>query len=77
MLMKISIEYCAMWNYLPRASSLEVELTKDFPEADVSIISSGGGVFEISLDEDLIFSKKSLNRFPEDGEIKKIIMDRS
>ena len=77
MLMKISIEYCAMWNYLPRASSLEVELTKDFPEADVSLISSGGGVFEISLDDNLIFSKKSLNRFPEDGEIKKIIMDRS
>ena len=77
MLMKISIEYCAMWNYLPMASSLEVELTKDFPEADVSLISSGGGVFEISLDDDLIFSKKSLNRFPEDGEIKKIIMDRS
>ena len=77
MLMKISIEYCAMWNYLPRASSLEVELTKDFPEANVSLISSGGGVFEISLDDDLIFSKKSLNRFPEDGEIKKIIMDRS
>ena len=77
MLMKISIEYCAMWNYLPRASSLEVELTNDFPEADVSLISSGGGVFEISLDDDLIFSKKSLNRFPEDGEIKKIIMDRS
>ena len=77
MLMKISIEYCAMWNYFPRASSLEVELTKDFPEADVSLISSGGGVFEISLDDDLIFSKKSLNRFPVDGEIKKIIMDRS
>ena len=77
MLMKISIKYCAMWNYLPRASSLEVELNKDFPEADVSLIASGGGVFEISLDGDLIFSKKSLNRFPEDGEIKKIIMDRS
>jgi|TARA_B100001094_G_scaffold293767_1_gene313889 selenoprotein W-related protein len=52
-------------------------LTKDFPEADVSLISSGGGVFEISLDDDLIFSKKSLNRFPKDGEIKNIIMDRS
>ena len=77
MLMKISIEYCSIWNYLPKASSLEVELTNDFPEADVSLISSGGGVFEISLDDDLIFSKKSLNRFPEDGEIKKIIMDRS
>ena len=74
--MKISIEYCAMWNYLPKASSLEVELKNNFPQADVSLISSGGGVFEISLNGDLIFSKKALNRFPENGEIKKLIMDR-
>ena len=74
--MKISIEYCAMWNYLPKASSLEVELINNFPQADISLISSGGGVFEISLNGNLIFSKKALNRFPEDGEIKKIVMDR-
>ena len=74
--MKISIEYCAMWNYLPKASSLEVELKNNFPQADISLISSGGGVFEISINGDLIFSKKALNRFPEDGEIKKLIMDR-
>ena len=74
--MKISIEYCAMWNYLPKASSLEVELKNNFPQADISLISSGGGVFEISLNGDLIFSKKALNRFPENGEIKKLIMDR-
>ena len=74
--MKISIEYCAMWNYLPKASSLEVELKNNFPQVDISLISSGGGVFEISLNGDLIFSKKALNRFPEDGEIKKIVMDR-
>ena len=74
--MKISIEYCAMWNYLPKASSLEVELKNNFPQADISLISSGGGVFEISLNGDLIFSKKALNRFPDSGEIKKLIMDR-
>ena len=74
--MNISIEYCAMWNYLPKASSLEVELKNNFPQADISLISSGGGVFEISLNSNLIFSKKALNRFPEDGEIKKLIMDR-
>ena len=74
--MKISIEYCAMWNYLPKASSLEVELKNNFPQADISLISSGGGVFEISLNDDLIFSKKALNRFPEDGEIKKLVIDR-
>ncbi len=74
--MKISIEYCAMWNYLPKASSLEVELKNNFPQADISLISSGGGVFEISLNGNLIFSKKALNRFPEDGEIKKLVMSR-
>ena len=74
--MKISIEYCAMWNYLPNASSLEVELKNNFPQANISLISSGGGVFEISLNDNLIFSKKALNRFPEDGEIKKLVMDR-
>ena len=74
--MKISIEYCAMWNYLPKASSLEVELKNNFPQADISLISGGGGVFEISLNGNLIFSKKALNRFPEDGEIKKLVMSR-
>ena len=74
--MKISIEYCAMWNYLPKASSLEVELKNNFPQADIALISSGGGVFEISLNGNLIFSKKALNRFPDDGEIKKLVMDR-
>ena len=74
--MKISIEYCSMWNYLPRASSLEAEIKNDFDQAEVSLISSGGGVFEIRLDDDLIFSKKSLNRFPDDDEIRQLIMDR-
>ena len=74
--MKISIEYCAMWNYLPKASSLEVELKSNFPQSNISLISSGGGVFEISLNGNLIFSKKALNRFPDDGEIKKLVMDK-
>ena len=71
--MKISIEYCSVWNYLPRASSLEAELKSKFEGVGVELISSGGGVFEVTLDGDLIFSKRSLDRFPEDGEIEKLI----
>ena len=74
--MKISIEYCSMWNYLPKASSLEASLKNNFPDADILLISSGGGVFEICLDDELIFSKKSLKRFPEDGEVEKLINNR-
>ena len=71
--MKVTIEYCAVWNYLPRASSLEAELKQTFQGIDVQLISSGGGVFEVTLNDRLIFSKRSLNRFPDDGEIEKLI----
>ncbi len=71
--MKISIEYCSVWNYLPKASSLESELEQIYPDAKIILISSGGGVFEVMVDDQLIFSKKSLDRFPEKGEIANLI----
>ena len=70
--MKISIEYCNHWNYLPKASSLE-EYLKSKYDTQVELISSGGGVFEVRLDGKLIFSKKSLGRFPEHREIDDLI----
>jgi len=36
---------------------------------DVEFIKSGNGVFEVRKDKKLIFSKKSLGRFPEHEEI--------
>ena len=66
--MKVSIEYCSNWNYKPRASSLGDEL-KDAFGAEVELLSSSGGVFEIVIDDELIFSKKNLQRFPEEGEV--------
>ena len=71
--MKISIEYCSIWNYLPRASSLESELEQNYPDAEIKLVSSGGGVFEVMVNGNLIFSKKSLDRFPEKGEIVNLI----
>ena len=58
---------------MPQASSLEAELKQNFPNMEISLISSGGGVFEIVLDGKLIFSKKAINRFPEKGEVVRII----
>ena len=71
--MNISIEYCSLWNYLPKASSLEAEIKQVFPTSKIKLISSGGGVFEIKIGDYLIFSKKSLGRFPEAGEIISLI----
>ena len=42
----------------------------------VQIIPSSGGVFEVSLGDELIFSKKNLGRFPENSEIDDALKQR-
>ena len=71
--MSVSIKYCSVWNYFPKASSLESYLKNNIKDIRVDLISSGGGVFEVMLDKKLIFSKKSIGRFPENSEIVDII----
>ncbi len=41
--------------------------------ADTEIIESRGGVFEVELEGKLLFSKKKLGRFPEEGEIESLV----
>jgi selenoprotein W-related protein len=36
---------------------------------EVRLIPSGGGVFEVRNGEKLVFSKRQLGRFPDQGEI--------
>jgi selenoprotein W-related protein len=71
-LMKIVIEYCVVWNYLPRAAGLADELKRIFG-AEVALKKSTGGVFEVTVNEMLVFSKKQLSRFPDPGEVKTLI----
>jgi len=35
----------------------------------VTLVPSSGGVLEVSLDEKLIFSKKALERYPNENEV--------
>lgn len=39
------------------------------PAAQVSLKRSGGGVFEITVDGSLAYSKKATGRFPSDEEV--------
>jgi selenoprotein W-related protein len=40
---------------------------------DCELVASGGGVFEVSVDGKLIFSKKKIGRFPDDGEVVRLL----
>ena len=40
--------------------------------AEIELVKSGGGAFEISRDGVLVFSKKKLDRFPTEDEIDRL-----
>ena len=69
--MKIEITYCNTWNYLPRAASLATKLLEKYGNliTELSLIPANGGVFDITKNNTLIFSKKKEGRFPDFSEI--------
>ena len=73
--MSVKIEYCGMWNYLPRATSLAAEIQEKF-NMDSQLVELSGGVFEVYLNEELVYSKKELDRFPNDGEVAELLSQK-
>lgn len=73
----ISIEYCTSWGYIDRAVALAKALLNEHKNEikELTLIPSAGGVFEVNLNSELIFSKKLLNRYPEEEEIEKLFRE--
>ena len=46
---------------------------QDHPSADFTLMPSSGGVFEISVDGNIKWSKKAEGRFPTDDEVEAIV----
>jgi predicted Rdx family selenoprotein len=55
---------------------LAAELKQAWPDADVRLIPSSGGVFEVKVDGELLFSKRALRRHAEPGEVGRLIRAR-
>ena len=60
------------WNYEPKAFSLKESIQRQFG-VEAELIEGSGGVFEVTLNNSIIFSKKKLGRFPHDNEIEDIL----
>lgn len=41
------------------------------------LVASGGGVFEVKVDGDLIYSKKQTGQFPDEGKIVEMLKKRA
>ena len=51
---------------------MAAELKENF-EVEAELFAEGNGIFDVLLDAGLIYSKYETNRFPEPGEVTKII----
>ena len=78
--MDIRITYCGIWNYLPKAQVVSIELRNNFKDVNIELIKGSSGVFDVMLMGDsydtadrLVFSKHIKGRFPDDGEITKLL----
>jgi selenoprotein W-related protein len=50
-------------------------LKKEFA-VETALMPSSGGVFEVSVDGENVFSKIELKRFPQDGEIVRLVREK-
>jgi selenoprotein W-related protein len=54
---------------------LAAAIREAYPDADVALAPSGGGVLEVTLGDTLLFSKKQLGRHAQPGEVLALIRD--
>lgn len=75
---RITILYCSQCNWMLRAAWLAQELLNTFGQdlGEVALQPGTGGIMEIRLDDELIFSRKEAGRFPESKELKQLVRDR-
>ena len=75
---RVEIEYCVGCRWLLRAAWLAQELLSTFEEdLDEVVLMPGktGGIFEIRLNENTIWSRKQQGGFPEAKALKKLVRD--
>jgi selenoprotein W-related protein len=75
---RVEIEYCTQCRWLLRAAWLAQELLTTFEGeiGEVALVPGRGGVFEVRVAGEMIFSRAEQKRFPEAKEVKQLVRDR-
>jgi selenoprotein W-related protein len=75
---RIQIKYCTQCRWLLRASWMAQELLTTFQDevGEVALIPGTGGVFEIGVNDEIVWSRKDEGRFPDIKELKQLVRDR-
>lgn len=75
---RVEIVYCTQCRWMLRAAWMAQELLTTFQEelGEVALVPGTGGVFEVRVDDQLIWSRKDQGRFPDIKELKQLVRDR-
>jgi selenoprotein W-related protein len=74
---RLEIHYCTQCRWLLRAAWIAQEVLTTFEQelGEVALIPATGGVFDIFLNGQLIWSRSDQGRFPDAKEIKQRVRD--
>ncbi|WP_084723338.1 SelT/SelW/SelH family protein [Streptomonospora alba] len=75
---RLEIEYCTQCRWLLRSAWTAQELLTTFHEelGEVALVPGTGGVFEIRLDGEPLYSRAESKGFPELADLKRLVRDR-
>jgi selenoprotein W-related protein len=75
---RVEIEYCTQCRWLMRAGWTAQELLTTFEDelGEVALVPGTGGVFEVRVDGQVVWSRKAEGRFPGLKELKQRVRDR-
>ena len=75
---RLEIEYCTQCRWLLRAVWMlqELLMTLHVELGRASLVPGTGGVFEVRLDGETLWSRKARGRFPELKQLKELVRDR-
>jgi len=75
---RIEIQYCTQCRWLLRAAWMAQELLTTFAAelGEVALLPGSGGIFEVRINGETIWSRQVHRRFPELKELKQLVRDR-
>lgn len=75
---RVRIVYCTQCRFILRAAWLAQEILMTFAEelGEVALVPGRDGIFEVRVNDELVFSRKASGRFPESSELKQLLRDR-
>jgi selenoprotein W-related protein len=75
---RVEIEYCTQCRWLLRAGWMAQELLTTFPAelGEVALVPGSGGVFEVRVEGETVWSRAAEGGFPDLPELKRIVRDR-